>query len=372
MAILLISPEPWDAHAVSKHHYARTLASQGHRVLFLDPPDPGRRQLTLESIPAHPGVVRVCAPRVAPGLRRMPGALRRWLEHRWLRRLERLAGCRIEVIWLFENSRFYDLRFAGSRLKIYHQVDLNQDFYPGIAALTADICFCTSELIRRRLLPHNPRTYFIHHGAPSPAPLVRAHSHDVSVQTREIHAAYVGNLAIPYLDWEVLIAVIQQHPQVQFHLIGGFNAHSHPSNSFEQLVNVKWWGKVDGSAIPALLEQMDILLMCYSQAYQEQVSNPHKLMEYLASGRTVVATFTEEYSQYQDLLVMSKPGSNAAYPGLFDRVLGQLSVYNSPERMAARRAFAAAHTYPRQLERIQARLIRHGYRLPLPHHLASA
>ncbi len=79
MAILLISPEPWDAHAVSKHHYARTLASQGHRVLFLDPPEPSRRSLSLETIIDHPGVERVHAPRVAPGLRRMPGGLRRWL-----------------------------------------------------------------------------------------------------------------------------------------------------------------------------------------------------------------------------------------------------------------------------------------------------
>lgn len=364
MAILLISPEPWDAHAVSKHHYARTLASQGHRVLFLDPPEPGRRQLALEPIPAHPGVLRVRAPRVAPGLRRMPGAIRRWLERRWLRRLEQQAGFRIEVIWLFENSRFYDLRFAGSRLKIYHQVDLNQDFHPGIAAQTADICFCTSELIRQRLLPHNPRTYLVQHGAAPPTSFTITDRHQAYLRGNQIQAAYVGNLSIPYLDWDVLITVVHAHPQVLFHLIGGFDAQTQPYQRLSQAANVIWWGQIDSGAIPVILEQMDILLLCYSQIFRGQVSNPHKLMEYLASGRTVVATYTEEYRQHQDLLVMSEPGSNAAYPELFDTVLSQLSVYNSSERMAARRAFAADHTYPRQVERIQALLLQHGFSLP--------
>lgn len=362
MVILLISPEPWDAHAVSKHHYARTLASQGHRVFFLDPPEPGRR-LTLEPIVEHPGVVRVRASRVAPGLRRMPVSLRRWLEHRWLRRLERLAGCNIQVVWLFENSRFFDLLFAGSRLKIYHQVDINQNFFPVIAAQTADICFCTSQLIRHRLLPHNANTYFVQHGTSVVDPDPLAERQQSLLQGGHLKAAYVGNLRIPYLDWDLLTSVVKSHPMVQFHLIGGFDRRSDCYQFLKNMNNVIWWGHVDSSAIPAILEQMDILLLCYSQIYQEQVSNPHKLMEYLASGRTVVATYTDEYKQHQDLLVMSEAGSNAGYPELFAKVLSQLSTLNSSQRMRARQAFAADHSYPRQLERIELLLRDHGLTL---------
>ena len=366
MAILLISPESWDAHAVSKHHYACTLASQGHRVLFLDPPEPGRRRLTLEPIAEHPGVVRVRAPRVSPGLRRMPGRLRRWLEHRWLRRLERRAGCKIEVIWLFENSRFFDLRFAQSRLKIYHQVDLNQDFHPGIAAQTADICFCTSELIRKRLLPHNAKTYFIQHGTALSRFVRLAEHQQARLFGGQFKAVYVGNLYIPYLDWKLLVSLIRSHSNVQFNLIGDFDAHGDPYQRLKHAVNVNWWGRVDSVLIPSILEQADVLLLCYSQLYQEQVSNPHKLMEYMASGRTVVATYIDEYKNYRDLLVMGEPGSNAGYPELFANALSQLTTLNSSERMEARQAFAADHTYPRQLERIRSLLLMHGYSLPAP------
>lgn len=366
MAILLISPEPWDAHTVSKHHYARTLANQGHRVLFLDPPEPGLRHLTLNPIPEHSGVERVRAPRVAAGLRRMPGGLRRWLEHRWLRRLEQLAGCRIEVIWLFENSRFFDLRFAKSRLKIYHQVDLNQDFHPAIAAETADICFCTSNLIRQRLLPHNACCYRIQHGvAPTTEPILLNHAEQDRFSSGQIQAMYVGNLDMTYLDCELIASVARKHPEVMFHFVGGYRQQGSLYCKLKNQPNVLWWGKVSSALIPSLLKRADLLIVCYQDNHHQDQSNPHKLMEYLASGRLVVATFTEEYRHHHDLLAMSAPGSNAGYPEMFAAVLSQLTVHNSPERMEARRAFAANHTYPKQLERIQALLLQHGFSLPV-------
>jgi hypothetical protein len=129
-AVLLISPEPWAAHPVSKHHYTRALTRQGRPVLFVEPPDPSIRRLHLVEVPAEHGLWLVRGPRLAPGLRFFPSHLRRRLERSWLQRLKQLAGMPIAAVWLFENSRFYDLRFAADRLKIYHQVDLNQTFHP--------------------------------------------------------------------------------------------------------------------------------------------------------------------------------------------------------------------------------------------------
>lgn len=366
MAILLISPEPWDAHTVSKHHYARSLAAQGFRVLFLDPPEPGRRRLAVEEVVECPGLKRVRAGKVAPGLRLIPGQFRRWLEANWLHELEHQAGCSVDVIWLFENSRFYDLRFAGSRLKIYHQVDLNQSFHPEIAARTADICLCTTELIRQRLLPHNPRCHRLQHGAAISdvtVPLIPTEQQRFSPE--QIQAMYVGNLEMAYLDQELLVKVIRLHPEVRFHLVGGYRLDGALFRKLTSATNVVWWGQVESSVIPSLLSHADLLLVCYQAKHHFDQANPHKLMEYLSCGRVVVATYTEEYSQYRDLFAMSEPGSNDGYPGLFARVLSQLNGYNSPERMAARRAFAADHTYPRQLARIQALLLQHGFSLPV-------
>lgn len=364
MAILLISPEPWQAHTVSKHHYALTLSRQGHRVLFLEPPETQLRQLKLESVPGHPRLQRVHSPRVAFGIRWMPSLLRCWLEHRWLCLLERRACCRIEVIWLFENSRFYDLRFAGKRLKIYHQVDLNQNFHPAIAARTADICFCTSERIRERLITHNPCCYFIHHGfAPvhTLSPLKQEHQSHFSHS--HLNAVYVGNLEMPYLDLQLLGAVITAHPHVRFHLVGGYLQGSNIRVQLANLSNVVWWGKVKSASIPAILDSADVLLVCYKADHHIDQANPHKLMEYMASGRTVVATYTEEYAYCNHLLAMSDPGDNAMYPELFASVLERLNESNSPEQLRLRQDFAANHTYLKQLERIESFLQLHGFSL---------
>ena len=145
--VLIVSPEPWDGHTVSKHHYAVTLAMSGYRVLFLDPPT-NEIHLVVTASQPHPNLFVVQAPRFGRGLRFYPGFLRRWMERSWLQQLESVVGVAIDVVWLFENSRFFDMRFAGHRLKIYHQVDLNQNFNPATAARTADICFCTSDGIR--------------------------------------------------------------------------------------------------------------------------------------------------------------------------------------------------------------------------------
>ncbi len=70
--ILIISPEPWDAHFVSKHHYACELARRGHQVLFCGPPE-ARGPIRLEPVTDAPGDLHVVrAPRVARGLRFMP------------------------------------------------------------------------------------------------------------------------------------------------------------------------------------------------------------------------------------------------------------------------------------------------------------
>ena len=165
-ALLLISPESWDSHSVSKHHYAQVLARQGFHVLFVEPPDASLRKMCLATLADEPRIRLVKGPRLAPGLRFFPSFLRCQVERRWLQQVEHLVGMQVEAVWLFENSRFYDLRFAGDRLRIYHQVDLNQVFHPARASRTADVCFCTTDLISEQLKPHNAKTYVVHHGDP--------------------------------------------------------------------------------------------------------------------------------------------------------------------------------------------------------------
>lgn len=354
--ILVISPEPWEGHAVSKHHYAISLSERGHDVLFLGPPDGGALRLEEVAQPAGRLIV-VRGPRVAPGLRFLPAVLRRQLEARWLKRVECLVGKKTTVVWLFENSRFFDMRFAADRLKIYHQVDLNQDFFPDVAAETADYVFCTSRPIRDRLSVVRSDVKIIHHGVQS-GPVIPAAEAAVFCSDR-INCAYVGNLSMKYLDRELILRCVETFPHVRFHFFGGFVTDDPFETHLAAHSNVHLHGKVDSERILPILANADILMVVYQKAHFLDQSNPHKMMEYMMSGKVTVATYTSEYDQVHELVAMCPPDGD--YIELLGRVIRNIDVWNTPELMARRTAFALDNTYSRQLDRIAEALGPRGH-----------
>ena len=154
--ILVISPEFWKWQHVSKHHYAITLAKLGHEVYFLNPPISNINKIKILDT-EYTNVYEIEAPQVTKGLRFYPKKIRNIIEKNWLENLEKIIEKKITIVWLFENSRFFDMNFAGSRLKIYHQVDSDQNFHMKEAAISSDICFCVTDFIKRDLLPYNKK-----------------------------------------------------------------------------------------------------------------------------------------------------------------------------------------------------------------------
>jgi hypothetical protein len=110
---------------------------------------------------------------------------------------------------------------------------------------------------------------------------------------------------------------------------------------------------VESSVIKNYLAESDVLLVCYkANEYREQLASPHKMMEYFASGKVIVATYTDEYKDKRHLLAMAD--SIDEYVAKFDEVVKNLSIYNSSERQVERIEFAREHTYCRQIEKINA------------------
>ena len=359
--ILLISPEPWDGHFVSKHHYAVTLASRGHKVYFLDPPDSSLHDIQV-SRTDFPNLFAVAGPQVAKGLRFYPAAIRRWLEARWLINLEKRIGTRFSTVWLFENSRFYDMKFARTRTKIYHQVDLNQDFHAAEAAASADVCFCNTDFIAEKLAPYNERVYKIHHGVSVPSgaePLTEAQQ--ALFADNAVNAVYVGNLDIPYLDVRLLAELVRRFPAVRFHFVGHYGKSGMLYRQCEGSPNVTWWGAVPSDRIPSILARSDVALLTYrvdTEWEKAQMASPHKLMEYLASGKVIVATYTDEYKDKPGLLEMVN--TSADFIAKFEDVVSNPDRYNSITMQEERISYAQDNTYPKQLDRIITILNKHN------------
>ena len=354
--ILIISPEPWDGHFVSKHHYAVTLASQEHKVYFLSPPNNNLKDIKI-SATKYKNLWNISAPQVAKGLKYYPKKLRNFIENKWLEKLESIIGQRFTTIWLFENSRFFDMNFAEDRLKIYHQVDSNQNFHIKEASSSADICFCTTDFIKRDLIPFNKKVYKIHHGVSKVERLSLSNEQNKNFMINNINVVYVGNLDISFLDIDILMSLVAHFPKITFHFVGKYNKEEKLFKSCSNFSNIVWWGKVESHLIPSILSQCDVQLLLYkadNQLEKEQLASPHKMMEYLASGKTIVSTYTDEYKDKRHLLEMVDDSNN--YMQKFTDVVKNLDFYNSKDRQKERISFAEEHSYEKQLEKIKALL----------------
>jgi hypothetical protein len=344
--VLIISPEPWDHIKVSKHNYAIELSKMGYKVFFLNPPDSINKKINLQKTLIENIYIFNYAGQIR-GLRYFPSFIRLTINRIFLKKLELVAKVRIDIVWNFENSRLYDMRFANNRLKIYHQVDLNQDFHVRAAASSADICFCTTDYIKQKIIQYNKNSFKIHHGVSDESFL------ENSYPSTNIHpvATLVGNLDISYFDLDLFEKLVLRYEYVHFNLIGTYLQQGLTYKKLSKYQNVQFIGKVESSLIKEYLAKSDILLVCYkANEFKEQLASPHKMMEYLASGKVILTTYADEYKDKCNLLLMAN--SSVDYLMHFDDAVSKIDFYNSRDKMNERILYAKENTYARQLERI--------------------
>ncbi len=346
--ILLVSPESWGHIFVSKHHYAVHLSKAGNKVFYLNPPS-GRSAVRRSGYERLWVVDYKGFPR---GIRFYPSFLQRRVISAVFQELQRQCGEQFDIIWSFDNSVFFDFSaLPADVLKITHIVDFNQDFQTKKAAATANCCLCITERIRQRLSRYNRAVHKINHGY-SNRP-----GRNVPVlpdMRGRVKAVYAGNLDLAYIDWHLLDAIILGNTAVEFFLVGPYSL---PMPDAMRVVagrpNVHFTGAVNASDLPAWYAAADVLLIAYREKFHAgQVENTHKMMEYLGSGKVVVATYTAEYAGLpEDMVVMTRYNQN--FPMRFADVVANLNHWNSDTLQQARRSFALNNTYEKQIERIE-------------------
>lgn len=338
--ILLISPEPWKHLFVSKHHYAVELARQGNTVYFLNPPS----DRYAVSPTVVEGVYEVDYAPFVKGLRFMPRSLQKFYFTRKFRTLQSLTAKQFDIVWSFDNSVFFDYSFLPDRvLAINHIVDYSQNFQFERSVRTADICFGLSDNIVSRLKAFNPESYLIGHG-------LSALHEEIPVELpgkNMVKAMYAGNLDNQYIDHATLFALIDRHPEVDFIFYGS------GGSSWKKRENMFLQGKVPNNVLMSYLRKADILLMTYDwKNHREQLTNSHKILEYLYSGKVIVSSYFSDYADKKHLIQMADDHTTIA--DLFARTLKSLGEMNSVQHQQQRHRFAALNTYRERLHEIEA------------------
>ncbi len=336
--ILLISPESWDHIQISKHHYAIELAKKNNKVFFLGPP---ADDYSIEKT-SYSSVYKVGYKGFPKGLRFYPKVLRKLFQNRVIKKLENLADCRFNIIWSFDNSVFTDFN-TDQYLCISHIVDFSQDFSFERAAKNADINLAVSENIREKQLKYNIHSYKIGHALDD---MFLDHSFmkkqcELPGKNR-IKALTIGNLKSAYIDWNLAISVYEHFKNIDFVHIGPYG------NEKIEKDNVFFIGAKNKSELPGLMQSADFLFIFYDyEKHKDQLTNSHKILEFLSSGKALVCN---KFSDYEEVDLLYQCANPEDYFRAIHKVIDKKE---DSELVKKRQTFASQKTYGRRLQEIE-------------------
>ena len=364
--IILISSEKWGNIYISKHNYAIALAKRGNNVFFLDPIDTSLRrgEIRVKESGIHPSLKIISYRPFFPMLLKFHARpLFDRLIGFTIKKMIKRLNIRPDIVWDFNCAYLYnDLSVFSAPVKIFFPVD---SLAVEARDKKTDMLISISDLILDQYNRKEVPRLRLNHGLSEP--FVRG-MNDPSNENNpgRLQAGYVGNLAMDSLDRAVLIRIIEENPDVTFHIIGpvsgkdnslgtrGDDAHILSfARKLEAYGNVVLHGARSQQEIPALLQSFDILLLCYRRTATFQCDNSHKMMEYLSSGKVVVSTYLSAY-EGSDLVQMSDKDHNDELPSLFKAVAGNIRVHNSEPVQRKRREFALENTYENHIVRIES------------------
>ena len=264
--ILVISPQDWSFLKLSKHHYAMELAKLDNEVFFLNPPKRffEQRNSKIKSVGKGLNVVDFKWSFPLMIEKHIP-YLYKLLLNRNIKKLKRLIG-EIDIVWSF-SSLFADLRVFGSELSVYHQVDNSHE--PNYVATgdSADLIIgVTPEIVNRF---KTKEAHLIEHGISSTFLDAAQGAKATAKTSNSIDFAYSGNLSIESLDKDLLMELISQRDDVNFHFFGSHNKEYPDFLRFYSFLqnreNVILHGQLSPEELAGHYQEMDGFLVCYDK-----------------------------------------------------------------------------------------------------------
>ncbi len=367
--ILIISPQRWQGFKVSKHHYAIELVERGHMVYFLEPPERKyTSKIRVIKISQTKEIYLIKYGLVTPYFFRFHIRKIYDLAMLWQARRIRDLIEKIDVIWDFDNVAFFTTLPFNAALRIYHPVDVFVDRCNG---KQADVMFSVSPTLLDLSKNHTVPKFFINHGLSKTYESyarerleflrmgIRPRSNEATANSKTLTVGYVGNLDHPAIDWDFMTKALQSHQDIKFIFFGPYTRdvgrESRGIDTLHRARNVELRGLVGPEEILKGVEEIDLFLMCYKKTEGYFMDNSHKILEYLATGKTIVSSILSVYQSSELIRMPAEDGSITLLEILTDTI-DRIDCFNAFDRQICRIEYALDHTYARQVDRIKVRL----------------
>lgn len=350
--VLIVSPEKWGGNMLSKHHYALALLKAGYEVFFLNP----TVRNSIYSFQKHDSGISIVESLAFKGKSFFPNFIKNLLEWIEIKFLLLKLGRPIDMVWSFDPFRFQQLGYFRAKISIYHAMDNHFTTQENIIQSNSDIVFSNAHSVLTKF--SNPNKFFIGHGVANH--FLQLDYNKVNLPgSNTFSVGYVGNLNNRLIDYVSLELLISNYQSVDFYFIGPLGdsnlATSGEISGLEPILkkytNVFWLGEMETFALPQYLQAFHVLLSVYKPDKSGFTVNPHKLLEYLSSGKVIVSTLNEmDYVWPEGVII--KLDSSKELINTFELAFSQYERFMQVDLCEQRKGIAKANSYDNKVNEV--------------------
>lgn len=151
--------------------------------------------------------------------------------------------------------------------------------------------------------------------------------------------AYIGTIS----DWvniSMIYKLAKEMSNVDFYIVGPLDRHIN-MDEYNDLDNMIFTGPQPYYTVPAIIKQMDVMIMPFVLNEVVESVNPVKIYEYLAMGKPVIATGYSETYQFANLIETYNTETEFA-----ELLKNQLAINtDNPDLIEKRIAFASNNSW---------------------------
>jgi hypothetical protein len=344
---------------ISKHHYAKALAKLGNKVYYINPPSLSGKFFEQKEV--EKGMFVISYSPIFRGSHILPKSIFNLLIRFQIKLLYLFIGCTPDILWSFTSKVYYNLSWFRAKYRIFHPMDqLNNEEAINIGKSVDIILTCSNYIVDELNVIDKPKL-LVSHGV---SPEFINYPYRTWKKSDILNICYVGNLFFENLDRFTIRKIIQENESHHFHFIGAtepknsnISAWKSPESSefvdfLKSAKNVTCYGAILSDEIPPYLEQMDAFLVCYKPNAENVISNSHKILEYLSSGRVVISTFVQHYKDSKYIQMLSSSNSDE-FMSLYDEVTRNIELYNSEVLQEKRKGYAQLSSYDENVIKVE-------------------